>query len=93
MNNCISESKPLAFIWFSVALIISALSVYFAINDLLMLVPSFLGMAVIHVYIGRQRLTKYQISDAQYKKVIQTLGIFVVIASGSPAGFYQLSAA
>ncbi len=93
MNSSITESKPLAFIWFSVALLISVLSVCFAINDALMLVPSFLGLAVIHIYVGRQRVTKYQIPDAQYKKVIQTLGIFVVITSGSVAGFYQLSAA
>ncbi|PKG55473.1 MULTISPECIES: hypothetical protein [unclassified Shewanella] len=83
-----NESTVLACVWFSAAFALCALAVHSAINGALTITPCLLGLAVIHVYVARQRLLKYQLPEVQYNKTIRMLAIFVVIMAGAAASYY-----
>ncbi|GIU11268.1 MULTISPECIES: hypothetical protein [unclassified Shewanella] len=75
------QSIALASIWIIAALAMVALALHFALNGGLILVPCLLGLAVIHIFIARQRLTRYQLPEQEFKKLIRNVGLAVVIMS------------
>lgn len=83
-----NDNTVLACVWFSVALALCALAVYSAINGALTITPCLLGLAVIHVYIARQRLLRYQLPEVRYNKTIRMLAIFVVIMASVATSYY-----
>ena len=80
-NKNAKKNKALACIWFVAALALVALALHFALNGGLQLVPSCLGLAVIHIFIARQRLIQYQLPEKQFNKLIRNAGLAVVIMS------------
>ncbi|GIU30083.1 hypothetical protein L2719_08860 [Shewanella schlegeliana] len=80
-NESPKQNKAFACIWFVAALALVALALHFALNGGLQLVPSCLGLAVIQLFIARQRLTQYQLPEQEFKKLIRKSGLVVVLMS------------
>ncbi|MBU2970867.1 hypothetical protein KO527_16060 [Pseudoalteromonas sp. C2R02] len=81
------ENKILAGVWFIIASIIFLSALLSALNGGLVLVPSIVSLACIVLFVGRQRVSAYQIETDKFKKILSKLGFLTIIFTGIGTGF------
>jgi fumarate reductase subunit C len=81
MNSPLTENKLLASIWFSLSLIVFVFACFILSTEGKSLFFGILGLSSVLFFIARQRISKLQVNEHKFKKIILTLSLFTAISS------------
>ena len=80
VNEC-QENKLIAVIWFVLSFTIAVSTFYIWNTSGRFLIFTSLGMSIVLLLTGRQRVKKYRLENEKYNKFMGYLGIFIVFAN------------
>jgi len=80
------ESALMAVLWLALAVGVAGVGVYVLFTAGKYLVPSFLGLSLVLVYVGRQRLNKYKLEPVRFQNTVRNLTLFVALAAAIGGG-------
>jgi len=80
------ENALMAVLWLALAVGIAGVGVYVLFTAGKYLVPSFLGLSLVLVYVGRQRLNKYKLEPVRFQNTVGNLTLFVALAAAIGGG-------
>ena len=81
MNQTPSENKVIGYIWLLLSFIVFICACLILTTEGRPLFLGILGMSLILFVIGRQRFSKYQLSEFRFKKIMLALSLLTAITS------------